>query len=198
MDGETLMPRLPDIVVDKLSPEQRRVYDAIIAGPRGTVPGPLRVWLNSAELAERAQGLGAFCRYGTMLPPRLSELAIITTGAFWQAGYEWAVHAPIAVQAGLEGDAVEAIRKGAQPAFKRSDEAAVYAFTHELLSNRKVSEATYRQAEAEIGSRALVDLIGILGYYTLISMTIVAFEVAPPNGAAEPFAVVQPRIAQSK
>jgi 4-carboxymuconolactone decarboxylase len=188
MDGEKLMPRLPDIVVDDLSPEQRRVYDAILAGPRGKVEGPLRVWLNSAELADSAQALGAFCRYRTILPPRLSELAIITTGAFWRAGYEWAVHAPIAVKAGLDPEVVEAIRKGAQPTFKRSDEAAVYAFAHELLRNRKVSEATYRQAETELSSRALVDLVGILGYYSFISMTIVAFDIALPKGASEPFA----------
>jgi len=181
------MARLPDIVVDKLDPEQRRVYDSIISGPRGTVPGPLRVWLNSPELCERAQALGAFCRYDTVLPPRLSELAIITVGAYWKAGYEWAVHAPIAQKAGLAQDVIEAIRRGQQPEFQRSDEAAVHAFIHELLNNRKVSETTHRKAESEIGSRGLVDLVGIMGYYGLISMTIVAFDVPLPEGASDPF-----------
>jgi 4-carboxymuconolactone decarboxylase len=181
------MPRLPDLFPEKLDPEQRRVYDAILAGPRGVVPGPLRVWVNSPELAERAQALGAFCRYNTVLPPRLSELAIITIGAYWKAGYEWAVHARIAQQAGLDPKVIEAIRTGKQPSFERSDEAAVHAFAHELLNNRKVSEATYRKAEGEIGSRALIDLVGILGYYGLICMTIVAFEVPVLKGATEPF-----------
>jgi 4-carboxymuconolactone decarboxylase len=181
------MPRLPDIVVENMSPEQRRIHDAIISGPRGVVPGPLRVWLNSPELAERAQNLGAFCRYGTVLPPPLSELAIITTGAYWKAGYEWAVHAPIALKAGVDADVIEAIRTGKQPKFDRADAAALYGFTYELLHNRKVSEATYRTAEKELGNRALVDLVGIIGYYTLISTTIVAFEVPVPEGAADPF-----------
>src|ERR671926_1015872 len=119
-----IMPRLPDIVVENLTPEQRRVYDAIKSGPRGVVQGPLRVWLNSAELADRAQALGAFCRYGTVLEPRLSELAIITTGAYWKAGFEWAVHAPIALEAGLDPKVVEAIRKGEPPHFEHGDEAA--------------------------------------------------------------------------
>ncbi len=180
--------RLPDIVVENLLPEQRRVYDAILSGPRGVVQGPLRVWLNSPELADRAQALGAFCRFGTVLPPRLSELAIITAGAYWKAGFEWAVHAPIALKTGLDPQAVEAIRKGEQPGFERPDEAAVHAFAHELLHNRKVSDATYQRAEQELGGRALVDLVGILGYYGLISMTIVAFEVPVPEGEAEPFA----------
>lgn len=181
------MPRLPDIVVDKLSAEQRRVYDAILSGPRGVVQGPLRVWVNSPELADRAQALGAFCRYGTVLPAPLSELAIITTGAYWKAGFEWAVHAPIALKAGLHPDAIEAIRTGKQPTFDQPDQSAVYAFTQELLFNRKVSEASYRKAESVLGSRALIDLVGIIGYYGLISMTIVAFEVPVPDGASEPF-----------
>lgn len=182
------MPRLPDLDLEQLSPEQRRVHDAILSGPRGVVQGPLKVWLNSPELADRAQALGAFCRYGTVLPPRLSELAIITTGAYWKAGFEWAVHAPIALKTGLDPDAVDAIRKGEQPTFANADEAAVHAFAHELLHNRKVSDETYRRAEREIGARALVDLVGILGYYGLISLTIVAFEVPVPAGAPEPFA----------
>ena len=182
------MPRLPDLVLERLSPEQRRVHDAILAGPRGVVQGPLRVWLNSPELADRAQALGAFCRYGTVLPPRLSELAIITAGAYWKAGFEWAVHAPIALKTGLDPDAVEAMRKGEQPKFAKPDEAAVHAFAHELLHNRQVSDETYRRAEKELGNRALVDLVGILGYYGLISMTIVAFEVPVPEGETEPFA----------
>jgi len=182
-----MMPRLPDLVVEEMSPEQRRIYDAIISGPRGVVPGPLRVWLNSPELAERAQMLGAFCRYGTVLPPALSELAIITTGAYWKAGYEWAVHAPIALKAGVDADVIEAIRTGKQPKFDRADAAALYSFTYELLHNRKVSEDTYRTAEKELGKRALVDLVGILGYYGLICMTIVAFQVPLPQDAPKPF-----------
>ena len=181
------MPRLPDIVVESLTPDQRRVYDAILSGPRGVVQGPLRVWLNSPELADRAQALGAFCRYYTTLPPRLSELAIITIGAYWKAGFEWAVHAPIALEAGLDPAAVEAIRKGERPQLDKPDEAALHAFAHELLHDRKISDATYRRAEKELGARALVDLVGILGYYGLISMTIVAFEVPLPEGAKEPF-----------
>jgi 4-carboxymuconolactone decarboxylase len=181
------MPRLPDLVLEELTPEQRRVHDAIKSGPRGVVQGPLRVWINSPELADRAQALGAFCRYGTVLPPRLSELAIITTGAFWKAGFEWAVHAPIAIKAGLDPDVVEAIRTGERPKFSNSDEAAVHAFAHELLHDRRVPAGTYKRAEKELGSRALVDLVGILGYYGLICLTINAFEVPVPEGAPEPF-----------
>jgi 4-carboxymuconolactone decarboxylase len=182
------MARVPDIVVEQLSPEQRRVYDTIASGPRGKVQGPLRVWLHSADLADRAQALGAFCRYGTSLPPRLSELAIITIGAYWQAGFEWFAHAPLAEKAGIDPAAVEAIRTGKTPKFSRDDEAAVHGFAQELLNTHRVSDATYQRAVAALGQKAVIELVGILGYYSLISMTLNAFEVALPPGAPEPFA----------
>lgn len=171
-----------------LTPEQQRIHDAILSGPRGVVEGPLRVWLQSPGLADKAQALGAFCRYGTGLPARLSELAIITTGAFWKAGFEWAVHAPIAASAGIPDHAIEAIRSGKPPQFDREDEAAVHAFSHMLHSQRRVDDATYARAVASLGVQGVVELVGILGYYSLISMTINAFEVPLPEGADDPFA----------
>jgi len=183
-----MTPRLPDLDVTRLSTEQRRIHDAILNGPRGVVEGPLRVWLTSPGLADTAQALGAFCRYGTSLPPRLSELAILVTGAFWRSGFEWAVHAPIALKSGLSPDVVEAIRSDRMPDFAEEDEAAIYAFARELHRHHQVSDATYARALALFGETGVVDLVGILGYYTLISMTINAFRVPLPDGAAEPFA----------
>lgn len=180
--------RLPEIAPDRLTPEQRKVHDAIVAGPRGAVVGPLKVWLHSPALAERAQQLGAFCRFHTSLPKRLSELAILITGAHWKAGFEWHVHAPEGLAAGLDAAVLEAIRTGRTPTFTRSDEAALYAFARELCETKTVSDAMYERAEAELGSLALVELVGILGYYGLISMTINAFRVSIPEGGKEPFA----------
>lgn len=181
------MPRLTDINEATLTPEQARIHHAIKSGPRGVVEGPLRVWLNSPGLADAAQALGAFCRYGTSLPPRLSELAILVTGAFWKSGFEWAVHAPIGLKAGLSAEVVEAIRAGRTPVFANEDEAIVHAFSSELHANHTVSVKTYAHAVAAFGEVAVVELVGILGYYTLISMTINAFEVPLPEGAPDPF-----------
>jgi 4-carboxymuconolactone decarboxylase len=181
------MPRVPDLAPQDLDPEQRRVHDAIAAGPRGSVPEPLRVWLHSPPLADRAQALGAVCRFSTTLPPRLSELAILVTAAWWRASFEWAAHAPAAIEAGLASGAVEAIRAGRAPDLPREDEAAVHAFVTELLQARRVSDATYERAAAVLGARALVELVGVVGYYNLIAMTIRTFEVPPPAGAEEPF-----------
>lgn len=181
------MPRPPSLDPDRLSARQREVHDEIASGPRGLVEGPLRVWLHSPDLADRAQALGAFCRYGTSLPPRLSELAILVNGAAWQAGFEWHVHAPIGLAAGLDPTVIEAIRTGAAPHFELDDEAAVYAVAHEVVHERQVSDASYERAEAVLGTPGLVELVGILGYYGLISMTINVFKVPVPDGALEPF-----------
>jgi 4-carboxymuconolactone decarboxylase len=180
--------RPPVLDETRLNEAQRKVYDAIRSGPRGLVEGPLRVWLQSPELADKAQALGAFCRYGTRLPPRLSELAILVVGAHWRSGFEWHVHAPIAAQAGVPGPAIEAIRVGREPEFAEDDEHAVYAFAHELVTRRQVGDAAYAGVVARFGVEGAVELTGILGYYTLISMTINAFCVPVPEGAPEPFA----------
>ena len=184
--------RPPALDEAKLTPDQRRIYDDIMSGPRGIVEGPLRVWLTNPGLADKAQALGAYCRYGTRLPPRLSELAILVVGAYWRSGFEWHVHAPIALKAGVSADAAEAIRTGTEPSLVDVEAQAVYAFARELVTRRAVTEPTYRRAVEVLGLEATVDLVGILGYYTLISMTINAFHVPVPAGAAEPFADLGP------
>ncbi|WP_299822862.1 carboxymuconolactone decarboxylase family protein [uncultured Jannaschia sp.] len=174
---------------ETLTPRQREVHDRIASGARGRVEGPLRVWLHSPELADRSQALGAFCRYETRLPARLSELAILVTGAVWKSGFEWAVHAPIAERAGVSPDTIEAIRTGRSPSFsaESEDEAAVYEFSLALHRERRVDDKTYARLVAVIGSEGAVELVGILGYYTLISMTINTFAVPLPEGTEDPF-----------
>jgi 4-carboxymuconolactone decarboxylase len=177
---------LPDPA--RMSEAQRKVHDAIASGPRGRVEGPLAVWLNSADLANRAQALGEFCRFGSSLPPRLSELAILVMGSYWRAGFEWYIHAPIAASAGVPDAVITAIKAGETPVFVEPDAKAVHDFARELLENRNISDETYAFAHRLLGERGLVDLVGILGYYGLISMTIKAFRVPVPDGETEPFA----------
>lgn len=182
------MSRLPTLSTDTLTEEQKRVHDLIAKGPRGRVGGPFLAWLQAPQLAERAQALGEYCRFHSSLPPRLSELAILVTAVFWHAGYVWNAHAPLALKGGLAETVIEAIRTGAAPPFAREDEHATHAFVSELLSAHEVSETTWKRALAALGSVGVVDLVGILGYYALISMTIKSFEVPLPPEATDPFA----------
>jgi len=183
------MSRLPDLDPEKFSPEQKKVHAAVLAGPRGRVVGPIKIWLKNAGLAEHAQALGAYCRFNSSLPPRLSELAICTTGAFWKANYEWFAHAPLAIKAGIDAAAIEAIRVGGTPKFTKSDEQIAYQFTHELLTTRRASAATFECAKKELGETSVIDLVGIIGYYGLVSVTLNAFELPLPEGEKPPFDV---------
>ena len=177
------MSRLPDLRYDEMTAEQQRVHDEIKAGPRGKVVGPLKIWLYSAELADRAQRLGAYVRYNSTLPAELSELAILVTARLWKADFEWHSHVDPARVAGIPDAVIEAIRLGAEPALDDARSRAVYAVARELHEARALSDGTYAHAEAELGRQGLVDLVGILGYYTLISMTLKAFDVSTPDGA---------------
>ena len=171
------MSRLDKPAYEKMSPEQQAVHDDIASGPRGAVQGPLGVWLWRSELASRAQTLGRYCRYDSSLPPRLSELAILLTARHWSAEFEWQSHKQPALDAGVNPAIVEAIRNGHKPDFNSAEEQIVYDFSTELQNNKKVSDSTYASAIKILGKESVVDLVGVLGYYALISMTINAFEV---------------------
>lgn len=165
-----------------MTDEQRRVYDTIASGPRGRVRGPLAIWLHRPELAEAAQALGAYCRYGSSLEPRLSELAILTMATVWQSEFEWWAHKPIALKAGLAPEIVEALRTNQVPAFAAADEEIVYKVVTTLSRERRISDELYQDAATILGDGRLVDLVGLCGYYTLISMTINVFEIGLPAG----------------
>jgi 4-carboxymuconolactone decarboxylase len=177
------MSRRPAVNPDLLDAEQRVVYDAIANGPRKGVRGPLAVWLHRPQLADRAQALGQYCRYDSSLAPRLSELAILLLGRHWLAEYEWAAHKPFALEAGLSLEVIDAIRDGRTPDFVHRDEEMVYAFITQLHANRGIDDVLYAQVVETLGQDGIVDLVGVAGYYTLISMTIKVFNVPPPAGA---------------
>lgn len=173
------MARLPELDLEDLTTEQIKVHEAITSGPRGEVRGPLAVWLYRPHLADKAQQLGRYCRYDSSLPPRLSELAILVTARLWQSEFEWQSHEPPARKAGLSDDVIGALANDEEPVFTEIDESIVYRFSRALNLERKVSDQLYAEAEQVLGRETLVDLVGVLGYYSLISMTINAFEVDP-------------------
>jgi 4-carboxymuconolactone decarboxylase len=176
-------PRLRAPDPDGYDARQREIHEAISTGPRGGVRGPLAIWLHRPELADAAQRLGRYCRYETMLEPRLSELAILTVARIWDAEYEWYAHKPPALAAGLAPDIVEAIRTGEEPDFAAEDEAVVHEFARAAHLERQISDPLYARAVAVLGEKAVVDLVGLLGYYALISITINVFRVSPPAEA---------------
>jgi 4-carboxymuconolactone decarboxylase len=179
------MPRLAPLDLEALTPAQKEVADAIRGGPRGGLRGPFEAWLRSPGLADTAQKLGAYCRFGSSLPGDINELAILLTGKHWKSQFEFWAHARLALQAGLDPAIIEAVRTGAEPPFTREIERVVYVAVTEYFETHRLSDATYKRAIDIFGEAGLVDLIGVVGYYGLVSMTLNVFEVALPEGEAE-------------
>jgi 4-carboxymuconolactone decarboxylase len=181
------MARYRDITPAEMTPVQRRVHDLIIAGRRGRFGGPFQLLIRAPEICEHAAKLGEHLRWGTSLPDRLSELAIITTARFWRAQYEWYAHAPLAEKAGVPSAAIEAIRRGEMPGFGQTDETLVYRICAELFQAQRLSDARFREAVSMLGETGLIEIIAIIGYYTLIGNTLNVFQIPVPDGTAPPF-----------
>ncbi len=174
------MKRLKELTYEASTDEQRRVWKLIADGPRQGVAGPFPILLRRPELAEKAQTLGLYLRYGSLLPRRIVELVVLLVTRDWRAEYPWLAHARMARNNGIGDHIIDAIEAGAPPAFEQADEKAVYLFVSELLLTRRVSDATYAAAVAEVGEDWLVDIIALASYYVMVSMTMNAFDDAPP------------------
>ena len=176
-------PRIRPLAPSQLDAAQRQGLRRNRGRPAGRSRGsPGRVAAAPGTGRPR-QRLGEYARYGTSLPPVLSELAILVVARTWGSEFEWLVHKPIALAAGVSPDAVEAIRCGDTPLLEDPAQSAVYAFCAALLREHHVDDPVYADAVGALGETGVVDLVGILGYYSLISMTINAFRVPPPEGA---------------
>jgi 4-carboxymuconolactone decarboxylase len=162
--------RFAPLIYDKMTQEQKTMTDHLLAGERKTADGPFNVMLRSPEMGDLAQKLGAQLRFHSSLPDKLKELAIITTGRYWTAQYEWYAHKRLALQAGVSQATVDAIAAGRRPASMTADEEVVYNFCNELLNTKQVSDPVFEAAKARLGERGVVDLIGVMGYYHLVSM----------------------------
>ena len=181
--------RLPAIPEDQLTPDQRSLMSAIASGPRGTfkMSGPFFCYLHAPAFGELAQKLGAYCRFGTSIAPRLTEFAILTTAQFWKAQYEWAAHEPQALKAGVKPATIQALRAGREPTSAPKDERALYAFIKEVYATRRASDRAYNAARAVVGDAGMVELIGLLGYYAMVAMTLNVFRMPVAEGTPLPF-----------
>ena len=182
------MPRLRLPSVAEMTPEQREVHDEVVSGVRGQLIGPLRAVIHSPDLARRWSRLGEYLRFSTLLPKKLNELAIIVTGRRWNSQLEFHIHAEAAKAAGLDPACIEAIRRAEPPAFADAAEAEVYEFARTLQQTGNVDASLHAAVTRRWGERGVVELTGVIGYYTMVSMTLNAHEIPLPDGASPPLA----------
>jgi 4-carboxymuconolactone decarboxylase len=183
-------PRLPILSEEALSSDQRALLDSIRSGPRGAaigIRGPFAVFLHAPAFGELAQQLGGHCRFKTAVPARLSEFAVLATAKLWRAQYEWFAHVPQAERAGVTKQTIRDLHRGRAPKSAPADERAIYDFIQELYKTRRVSDRSFKRVHSLLGDAATVELVGILGYYVLISMILNVFRMSPPEGEPLPF-----------
>lgn len=188
------MRRLPYILRDTFNEAQQKLFDNITGGkrgegrtpetfltPEGGMKGPFNAWFFSPVFGEAVQRLGEVVRFEISIPPSLRELAILVVAAKWQAQYEWWTHEKIARKEGLDPNLITSLKAGALPDFTHPSEAVVYDFARELINQQRVSNQRYQKAVELLGEAGVVELVILLGYYTLVSMSINVFEVSVPD-----------------
>lgn len=174
--------RFKPLSYDELTPEQKKLADDVLAGERGSLGGPYNVLLRSPEMGNLAQKFGASMRFHSSLPKKLNEFAIILTARFWGSEYEWYAHKRAALMAGLDPKIVDAVAAGARPAGMQADEETLYNFAKEMLDTHQVSDRTFQEAKARWGEKGVVDLVGVMGYYHLVSMLLNLDRYPLPDG----------------
>jgi 4-carboxymuconolactone decarboxylase len=181
------MSRLKLLDYDEMTPEQQKLHDEILSGPRSRIGGPMNGWFRSPELGSLIQKFGAYCRYHTTLEPKLSELAILVVAKNWRQPVEWAAHKPIALDQGLDPAIPDAILAGERPKFSSKEEEAVYDVADEVLTTKKLSEATYKRALDIFGENTLFELTAIISYYLCIALQMNCFAVSVAEGVENAF-----------
>ncbi|SDH18269.1 carboxymuconolactone decarboxylase family protein [Pelagibacterium luteolum] len=174
---------LPDR--DGMDDDQQRVYSQIVDGRRGKLVGPLRAALHVPRLAEQWSKLGESLRFGTRLPPRLSELAVLMTARFWNSEVEWSIHRTIAQAAGLDDAIIDAIRDGSAPILTDPLDREIYSFVSQLLNTTNVTDAAYDQVLARWGEGGVVELTALVGYYGMVALTLNVHGIPLPNSVEE-------------
>ena len=172
---------------EDLSPEQRAVFDAIVAGPRGKLQGPLMAALHNPDLADRWQKLGAALRYETSLSRQISELVILVTAKAWACQLEWYLHEDFARSAGLSQRTIDAIKSDERHEIEGIDLLEAYDFCAELMKTKRVSPDVYARVLQRFGTIGVVEMTALAGYYTMVAMTLNAHEFPSPPDAVRPF-----------
>ena len=176
------MGRLPLLTYEDMNPAQQQLHDEILAGPRTRIAGPMHAWFLNPDYGTLIQKVGAFCRYETSLPPRLSELAIIIVARYWSADVEWFAHSTIALDNGVSQTIVDAIEQDQRPKFENDDEALIYDLTKSILEIKRVPDELYQQAKSKLGNKTLLELTAIIGYYCNIAVQLNVFEIPDQEG----------------
>ena len=181
--------RMPPVPKDKMTEAQKKALEEVIASRgAGGAEGPFVPMLRSPELMNRLQTLGEYVRFHNSIGTKLTEFVILLTARQWTQQYEYDAHQPLALKAGLNQDIISAITEGRRPTGMAADEEIVYDFCTELRQNQSISDATYTRAVSKFGEQGVIDMTGLVGYYTTLAMIMNVARSPLPEGKKAPLA----------
>jgi 4-carboxymuconolactone decarboxylase len=185
--------------VDGLDPadmtdEQRALYEWYASGPRaapdspfllvgadGRLQGPPAVWILSPTFGQALQKIGGAVRFGSELPARACEIAILLVGHHHRSGFELYAHRRAGVAAGLTEADLAALAGAKEPAGMSDVEACVFRTTLRILDRGTLDDDEFREAAGVLGEAGLFELVTIVGYYTMVALQLAVFDVQPPD-----------------
>ena len=178
--------RLPLLNRAELDTEGQRRYDVIVNPDSRYADGPwgqVAMWMYSPLMVEHIFPAGTYLRFGTQKDPRLTELALLSTAREVRSQYEWSVHEPAAVAAGLEPEIIDIVKRRT-PLDAVDDvpglgerERTLIQFAREVVSDERLSSPTFAQALALFGDKDMMNLAWLVGYYNFVNITLKIFDI---------------------
>jgi len=175
--------RMPPLPADSMDEKQRKAAEELTRGPRGGVKGPFVAALRSPELVDRLGRLGEYLRFGSSLQPRIGEFVMLIVSREWTNQFEWAVHAPLALENGVKQGVLDALAEGRRPEGMAADEETAYEICDELSRTRGLCDTTYRLAVEQFGEAGVIDIATIYGYFVTVCAIMNIAHTPPPRGA---------------
>jgi len=162
--------RMPPLATEAMDDAQKAAAQELINGPRGAVFGPFIPLMRSPELMNRLQKVGEYIRFHSALETRINEWVMLIVSRQWTQQFEWCMHYPLALKAGVKQEVLDALAEGRRPRGMAEDEEIAYDLCDELARTHGVSDETYRRAVERFGERGVIDMVGLAGYFTTVSM----------------------------
>lgn len=175
--------RMPALAPEAMDEAQRAAAQELINGPRKGVFGPFIPLMRSPELMNRLQKVGEYLRFQTSLETRINEFVMLIVSRQWTQQFEWCMHYPLALKAGIRQEMLDALAEGRRPSGMAEDEEIAWEVCDELQRMRGLSDGTYARAVQCLGERGLLDMLGLIGYFTTVSMVMNVARTPPMKDA---------------
>lgn len=183
-------PRFPVILPEQMTSRQKEVADAIAGGPRGGLRGPYLALIHHPELADKLQALGEHLRYGAAISPANIEMVVLIVARHMNCQYEWFAHERIARNTtDLADSIIKSLQINAVPPSMNAEQKTLYQFSKEVIAHGQPTNSTYDEAIKHFGREGVLDIISLVGYYSLIAMVLNTSQIPLPEGTVPPLEV---------